>query len=60
MRCAPDRLEPVWRIGTIERVVCERPAGERGGVAMHDPDAQAADIGDQVHGQCGECVGRAR
>ena len=37
-----------------EHLAGEAPAGQRGRIAMHDADAQAADIGDEVHGQPGK------
>ena len=33
----------------IERVMREGPAGELGGVAMHDADASSADLRNKVH-----------
>ena len=48
------------RAGLVERIVRERPAGQRRRVAVHDADAQAADIGHEVHRQRGQAGPRRR
>ena len=47
------------RRGLVQRIMRERPAGERGRVAVHDADAQSADLRDEMHRQRGQSLGRA-
>ena len=49
-------VEPGAARRIVERVVREAPAGERGRVAVHDADAQSADLRHQVHRQRGRVV----
>ena len=57
-------VEPRARMGvgrrTVHGIVREAPAGERSGIAVHDADAQAADLGHDVHGKIGETLARIR
>ena len=48
---------PVCRI--VERRGVETPAGEGGGVAVHDADAQSADLRDAMHRQGGQALPHA-
>ena len=55
--------EPGMPRAVVEFVVRETPAGECAGIAMHDTDAHAADLCNEMHRQPGEpraCRGRYR
>src|SRR6266853_1907345 len=53
--------ERLAALGTLaQRLLRELPAGERFRVAVRDPDPQAPDLRDQVHGQDGEALAQFR
>ena len=54
-----DGVERCARSRIVERVMRKGPAGERGGVAVHDADPQSADLRHQVHRQRSQSCRRA-